>query len=81
MFTKRLLGSSHDDTDAPALERIEAFRGAPVGESEIGGAWIAPYYRVGVQTFAERNKISFCRYRSRTGALNGTELLGNRCSQ
>ena len=33
--------------------------------------------RVGVQTFAERNKISFCRYGSRTGALTGTELLGN----
>ncbi len=39
---------------------------------------MAGHGRAGVQTFAERGRISLCRYRSRTGALGGSELLGIR---
>lgn len=46
-----------------------------------GRVEIAEQDRVGVQTSAERNKISFSRHWSRTGALTGSESLGICCER
>jgi hypothetical protein len=58
---------------------IDGLRDAPVVADKL--ALNCRQDRVGVQTFAERNKINFSRHWSRTGALTGTELLGNCCGQ
>ena len=60
---------------SPSSRSRGQIESAMVGSAVAG---LAGHDRVGVQTFAERNKISLSRYRSRTGALSGTELLGNR---
>src|ERR1700735_1142697 len=77
--TKRVFVSFSHWRRRTGIVDIDGLRDAPVRADKL--ALNCRQDRVGVQTFAERNKINFSRHWSRTGALNGTELLGNCCGQ